>query len=139
MRVLGGAYGANANFATNGNMYLSSYRDPNLKETLTIFDGTADFIRQLDLSSREVDKYIIGTLSSSDIPMTPRNAYLRNVSYEDRQKVRDEILKTQLDDIHKLADVVEACMKKNIYCVFGNDDKIRSEKDLFDEIIPVLV
>ncbi len=146
VRVLGGAYGANANFAANGNMYFSSYRDPNLKETLTIFDGTADFIRELDLSPREVDKYIIGTLSTSDMPLTPRMKgelmlvmHFRNISYEDRQKMRDEVLKTQLDDIHKLADVVEACMKQNIYCVFGNDDKIRSEKDLFDEIIPVLV
>ena len=145
IRVQGGAYGAFVNFFRTGDMYFCSYRDPNLQKTLKIFDGTGDFIRSLNLSPREMDKYVIGTLSSLDTPLTPRmrgdaaiQMYLRSVNYEDRQKSRSQTLDVTLDDIHKLADLIDACMNENIFCVFGNDDKINSEKDLFDEIIPVL-
>ena len=92
-----------------------------------------------------MDKYVIGTLSSLDTPLTPRmrgdaaiQMYLRNVNYEDRQQSRAETLNVSLDDIHKLADLIDSCMNENIFCVFGSEDKIRSEKDLFDEIIPIL-
>lgn len=145
IRVQGGAYGAFVNFFRTGDMFFCSYRDPNLQKTLKVFDGTGEFIRTLDLSSREMDKYVIGTLSNLDTPLTPRmrgdvaiQMYLRNVHYEDRQKAREQILDVTLEQIHQLADLIDACMNENIFCVFGNEDKIQSEKDLFDEIIPIL-
>ena len=38
VRVLGGAYGAFTQFMRNGNAILCSYRDPNLAETLKVYE-----------------------------------------------------------------------------------------------------
>ncbi len=141
IRVQGGAYGAFASFNRNGNLFFGSYRDPNLSETLKTFDGTADFLKNFDVSDREMDKYIIGTLSKSDKPLTPSlkgqvaaDFCLRNITYADRQKSRDEILSARQEDIRALSKLVADCMKQNYLCVFGNEEIIKEHKEIFGEI-----
>lgn len=136
IRVLGGAYGAFVKFRRDGNMYFGSYRDPNLLETLKVYDNTADFLRKFSVSDREMTKYIIGTISSMDMPLTPAlkgelatSAYLANMSNEMRQQQRDEILATKQEDIRALADLVEACMKENAICVLGGNNKVNEAND----------
>lgn len=145
IRVQGGAYGAFTGFNRNGFMYFGSYRDPNLKETLDVFDGTADYAANFTASEREMDKFIIGTMSGVDTPMTPMmkgdaaaTCYLRGITEADRQQRRDEILATRQEDIRALAPLIDACMKENVLCVFGNDEKIAEAKDVFGAIKPAL-
>lgn len=49
-----------------GDLYFGSYRDPKLKKTFEAYQGVVDYIEQLNLSERELEKYIIGTISSKD-------------------------------------------------------------------------
>ena len=142
IRVEGGAYGAFVNFYRNGNMYFESYRDPNLTRTLDVFNGTADFIKNIDLSEREMRKYIIGTISKIDHPKTPAmkgSAAIENVIHEvtqeDRQRERDEILATKVEDIRQLAEIVDACMKEENICVFGNEKVVNDNASLFEKIV----
>ncbi len=141
IRVQGGAYGAFTNFTNTGFMYFGSYRDPHLKETLDVFDRTAEYVKNFDASDREMDKFIIGTMSTVDAPLTPKmkgelaaSCYLRGFTKADRQKARDEILNTRQQDIRNLAPMIDACMKENILCVFGGEEAIRGAKDVFGEI-----
>ena len=141
IRVQGGAYGAFASFGRNGSLLFSSYRDPNLKKTLETFDGTADFLKNFDVSDREMDKYIIGTLSKIDKPLTPSlkgqiaaDFCLRNITYADRQKSRNEILTARQEDIRALSKIVEDCMNQNNLCVFGNEEIIKENAEIFGEI-----
>ena len=142
IRVEGGAYGAFVNFYRNGNMLFESYRDPNLTRTLDVFNGTADFIKNIDLSEREMRKYIIGTISKIDHPKTPAmkgSAAIENVIHEvtqeDRQRERDEILATKVEDIRQLAEMVDACMKEENICVFGNEKVVNDNASLFEKIV----
>ena len=145
IRVQGGAYGAFTSFNRNGMMYFGSYRDPNLTETLAVFDGTADYLAGFDASEREMDKYIIGTMSNIDTPLTPQmkgsaaaTCWLRGITEEDRQKARDEILDTRQADVQKLAPLVKACMEEHVLCVFGGQEKINAHKEVFGEVRPAL-
>ena len=52
IRVQGGAYGAFTQISRVGTLFFSSYRDPNLKETLDVFDKTADYLASFDVSDR---------------------------------------------------------------------------------------
>ena len=145
IRVQGGAYGAMTQFNRNGFMIFSSYRDPNLAETFTVLDETADYVRAFDVSDREMDKFIIGTMSSVDTPLTPQmkgdiaaTFHLRNITWEDRQRAREEILTAQQEDVRALAPMIEAAMRENVCCVLGGEEKIRANAALFDEIRPAL-
>lgn len=145
IRVQGGAYGAFVNFTRSGAMFFGSYRDPNLKRTLDVFNGTADFLRDFNVSDREMDKYILGTISKSDRPLTPSlkgqlaaEFCLKGITYADRQKARAEVLNARQKDIQALADLVDACMKENILCVFGNETVIKDSKEIFGSIKPAI-
>ncbi len=145
VRVQGGAYGASAQFARNGLMLFTSYRDPNLVETLHVFDEISEYIKNFTASEREMTKYIIGTISVVDTPLTPQMKgtlaellYLRGITQDDRQRERDEILGTTKESIQALAPLVESCMKKNTFCVFGGEDKVREHEEIFSRIVKAM-
>lgn len=148
IRVQGGAYGAFAQFDRSGNVVFGSYRDPNLAETIKVYDETVEYLNNFtnqQVSKREMTKYIIGTMSTMDSPLTPQMkgeradaAYIRNISQADLQQERDEILSTRQDDIKKLANVVDAVMKTNVLCVLGGEQKIKASKELFGKLITVI-
>ena len=142
LRVQGGAYGASAQFARNGLMLFTSYRDPNLAETLHVYDEIADYLKSFTASEREMTKYIIGTISTVDMPLTPQMKgnlaeilYLRGITKEDRQRERDEILAADEEAIRTLAPVVEACMRTDTFCVFGGEEKVRENEKLFSRVV----
>lgn len=141
VRVKGGAYGCMNGYARTGDMFFVSYRDPNLKETLDIYDKAADYIRNFDPDERDMTKYIIGTVSDLDIPLTPHAkgsrsmiAYLSGDTYENIQRERDQVLNATKEDIRKLADQVEAVIKDRHICVLGGEEIIKKEADLFDKV-----
>ncbi len=107
VRVQGGAYGGMGAFDRfSGVFSLLSYRDPNLDKTLSIYDQTADFLRDLKLDPAELNKAIIGTIGELDAYQLPDakgytslTRYLLQVSDEERQRTRDEVLGASVTDI----------------------------------------
>ena len=141
IRVLGGAYGVMNGFSTNGNAYFVSYRDPNLENTIKVFKDAYEYIENLELDDRTILQYIIGTLSDVDIPFTPSTkgayslkCYLMNITDDDVQKERDQILGVTKEVINGLGQYIKACMDYDCLCVVGNADKLNEAKDLFDNI-----
>lgn len=141
VRVMGGAYGGFASFARNGNLFFVSYRDPNLTNTINIYDETYKYIENFAASELEMTKYIIGTISELDTPLTPSIIgdkvtvhYIKNIKHEDLVKEREEILNTNSDKIRSIAKVVKKAMEENNLCVVGNENTIESNKDLFEKV-----
>ena len=141
LRVKGGAYGCMCGFSVNGNAYFASYRDPNLKETLDIYRGCGDYLRSFNISDRDMNKYIIGTISNIDRPMNPlakgtrsMNLYMNHVTEEMIRKEREEILNAGQEEIRALADVVAAMLAADQLCVIGSEEKIEEQKALFGEV-----
>ncbi|MGE5632793.1 MAG: insulinase family protein [Caulobacteraceae bacterium] len=144
IRVQGGAYGAFSGFERNGNMFFASYRDPNLAETLKVYDEMYKYLEDFNIDEREMTKYIIGTVSRLDLPLTPYmkgeraiEYYLRNITREDIQKERAEILGTTQEDLRSLSGMVLELMKRNTLCVLGSEMKIKENSKLFDNIVDV--
>jgi len=144
VRVQGGAYGSFFNVSRTGNIYFASYRDPNLKKTLEVYNDTAKFIQEFDASKRDMTKYIIGTISRYDYPLTPSmkgekavSLYISQISQEDIQKERDEILNTKVEDLKKYAEMIDKVVSENLKCVMGNKEVIKENSDLFDSTIDV--
>lgn len=141
IRVLGGAYGAFTQFLRDGTAILCSYRDPNLSETIKAYEELPAYLENLTLSDREMTKYVIGTMAADEIQLTPSMKgeramvhYLSGNTRESRMKIRDEIINCQVEDIRKLAPLVDSVMKDPYICVMGSEDKIQKDKDLFDTV-----
>ncbi len=142
IRVQGGAYGAFTRFYDNGDMVLCSYRDPNLKSSIDAYDGLADYLETFAVSEREMTKYVIGTLSRIDVPLTPSlrgdkamNRYFTGTTKDIVQQRRDQLLATTAADIRALAPLIRSVMADNNLCVMGNEALIRSEEGVFDRLV----
>ena len=141
VRVKGGAYGCMSGFMRTGDMYFTSYRDPNLRKTNEIYEKTPEYLKNFTADEREMTKYIIGTVSELDTPLNPYakgmrslSAYLMGLSYEAVQKEREEVLNATSEDIRALSDLIAAALSENNLCVIGNEDVVEKEKDMFMHI-----
>ena len=142
IRVQGGAYGANASFNRSGTLYFSTYRDPQLKSSLEAFRTLPEWLEGLELTDREMTKYVIGTMSGVDVPLTnslkvSRAALqeLLEISDEARQRTRNEILDVTLEDIKKLAPVIRDVLADNYICVVGGQQAIEENKEEFNTVL----
>ena len=140
VRVKGGAYGCMSSFNRVGDSYFVSYRDPSLEKTLAVYDGVPEYLRKFEVSERDMNKYVIGTISNMDRPMTPAvkgerslNLVMNHVNEEMLKKERKQVLEATKEDIQALADLVEAVLEQRQICVIGNEEKIEEQKELFAE------
>ena len=145
LRVKGGAYGCMSSFNRLGEGYFVSYRDPNLENTLDVYRGVPDYLRNFTVSERDMTKYIIGTISGIDQPLTPSakgdrslNLYMNHVTMDMIRKERAEILDAGQEDIRALADVAEAVLGANQICVIGNEAKVEAAEEVFDVVTDLL-
>ena len=141
IRVKGGAYGCMSSFNRIGEGYFVSYRDPNLKRTIDVYEGVVDYLENFTVSDRDMTKYIIGTISNIDQPMTPAtkgersmNLYMNKVSAEMIKKERAQILDAAQEDIRALAKVAKAVLAADQLCVIGGEEKIEEDKELFGDV-----
>ena len=141
VRVLGGAYGCFTNITKNGNISLSSYRDPNLKTTSDTFLGSADYISSFKADEREMRKFIIGAISGIDRPLSNSDKcsrelslYLSGETDDEIQQRRDEVLSASEEAIRALAVHYDKAMSEGNICVIGSKSQIEANKDLFKEI-----
>ncbi|HLP57744.1 MAG TPA: insulinase family protein, partial [Candidatus Deferrimicrobium sp.] len=141
IRVVGGAYGGYCSFAPNGQVFFSSYRDPNLKETLDNYDAIPGYLDKLELDDKDLNRYIIGTISALDRPLPPSlkgnlavRYYLEKTKPEDLQRDRDEILSVSLADIKAMKKMAVDILAQKAFCVYGSEEKINSHKELFGKI-----
>lgn len=141
IRVKGGAYGCSSQFFRTGIMGLSSYRDPNISNTLKVYEEMAEFVKCLELDDRELRQSIIGVISQMDVPKTPTmkssiaaTMYLQKRTKEDLQKERDEVLDADVTTIRGFYPMIEAALQNAYRVVVGNEVQIKEEAELFDHI-----
>ena len=142
VRVIGSAYGGFSNFSSTGRVYFASYRDPNLKETLENYDGTTSYLNKFDVGKKDMTRFIIGTVARMDRPLTPSRKgnvavqrYFEKVTHEDLQKERDAVLATTPEDMRAMEKMVADILAQDAYCVYGNEEKIQGQKDLFEKLV----
>ena len=128
VRVLGGAYGCSCGCNPSGDLGFSSFRDPNPSRTLGVYDKAAETLAEFAENEDDFTKYVIGAISDMEPIETPyasgRGAcvrYLSNVSDDDRNKRRKEILETTKEDITALIPVFEEFRDKGVTCVVGGN------------------
>jgi len=115
VRVMGGAYGGFCTFsAFSGFFSFLSYRDPNLHETLQVYDLAHEALIEAYENMLEdpdiLHTAIIGTIAEMDGPKSPDQKgftlfqhWLTKQTSEYRQQFRDEILNTKPSDFRDFA------------------------------------
>ena len=145
IRVDGNAYGCGASFTRNGCGSLMSYRDPHLTRTLDVFRDLPSYIESFEADPEEMEKYIIGTISSLDTPLTASlfgsvsmRAYLSGTTQEQVQKEREEVLHADAEEIRGTAPLIRAMLREDAFCVVGSESSLKKEDSIFKTVETLL-
>ena len=132
IRVLGGAYGSILAVNDKIGLALVTYRDPHIKNTNKVYDNLKNYLNNLNCSKSEIEKYIIGTLSTFDRPKSNYLDFIFNISnyYNKRSNndavlQRNEIINTNLKNLKTVISKILKDYRKSGYTVFSNSKKIK--------------
>jgi len=140
VRAKGGAYGVGIDFE-RGNVFFSSYRDPNLGSTFKAFENTADFLNNFDTDEQGLVDVIVGAAGSFDgttgyslIAKAADRRYITGITDDMLRQEWTEMLNTTLEQFRKAGDAVrEACAGGHITAAIS-EAKAASEGKLFAKV-----
>ncbi len=135
VRIKGGAYGASCSFNRYTGLFaFSSYRDPNIKGSLDVYDSTAQFLRNVSWTEKELTSAIIGTIGTIDSYMLPDAKghtslirYLTGLSDEERQRLREEILSAKPEDFTEFIDALDAFKQNAQTVIYTSEQALQKE------------
>jgi Zn-dependent M16 (insulinase) family peptidase len=136
VRVQGGAYGGSASFDPFSGVFMfASYRDPNLLQTLTAYDGAAAYLRD-GVGEQDLVRSIIGAIGTIDTYRLPDAKGFTSLMWEltgntdeNRQKRRDEVLGATAADFKRLGDVLAALAPVARVTVLGSETAIKAANE----------
>jgi presequence protease len=144
VRVIGGAYGGGTRISPSGDLLFTSYRDPNLKETLQAYKASLAFLENFDADETSMTRFIIGTIAGTDRPTTPSQrgsiAMQRYFEKTTAQMLKDErraILSTTAQDIRGMKQMIADVISQDFICVYGSEEKIRENSELFTKLVNI--
>lgn len=136
VRVQGGAYGGSSGldpFA--GTFAFTSYRDPNLVDTIDIYDKASAFLKD-GVGEQDLVRSVIGVIGSVDTYRLPDAKGFTSLVWElagdsedARQKRRDEILGASNRDFKALAEALDQVASKGQVVVLGSETAIKAAND----------
>ena len=136
-----GAYGGMVNFGASG-LIITSYRDPNIKETYDVYNGLADYVKNANLTQKDLERYILKTYSQYTYPSGELSGasnaivnYLSGKTDEEKLQLLHEIKSLTVEDVKASAKLFENLMKKGTYSTVGDSRKVNENKELFENNI----
>lgn len=136
VRVQGGAYGGSSGldpFA--GTFAFTSYRDPNLVDTIDIYDKASAFLKA-GVGEQDLVRSVIGVIGSVDTYRLPDAKGFTSLVWElagdsedARQKRRDEILGASNRDFKALAEALDQVARNGQVVVLGSETAIKAAND----------
>jgi Zn-dependent M16 (insulinase) family peptidase len=138
IRFKGNAYGAGAWYDDAlGTVGLYSYSDPNIVETLAIFDRFRDYIAAQQWSQTDIDRAIIGRAKETVTPIRPAWAtatalmrHLRGDSDELRQARYAATLRATPESVKETTlRVLDANEPRSAVCVVSSREKLNEANE----------
>ena len=138
VRGSGGAYGVSAHVdMMEGLFTFQTYRDPRISGSFTDLFAALKQIAESGVSQEALDSSLISIISRELHPIYPQKGaimafrrYLYHISDEFRQKRRDVLIATTVDDIRRAAaDILKALEIGDCRVVIANGSLIRKEQE----------
>ncbi|KIV94541.1 hypothetical protein PV10_02297 [Exophiala mesophila] len=108
VREKGGAYGASASASPISGLFtMSSYRDPNPRNTLNVFERAGAFARDKPWTQREIDESKLSMFQSIDAPTSVSGEagkeFMYGITEDMDQQMRENLLDVTKEDVQRVA------------------------------------
>ena len=134
IREKGGAYGASASASPIGSLFsMSSYRDPNPKNSLHTFEKAGKYASEKDWSARELEEAKLSIFQRVDAPVDVNaegsKEFMFGITDEMEQHNRERLLDVTKEDVQSAADkfLVQAPAEQRASVVLGEQQPWMSD------------
>jgi Zn-dependent M16 (insulinase) family peptidase len=142
IRMRGGAYGVFAvPQGAEGIFIFSSYRDPNIVDTLKAFRDSLDYASRGTIDNDQIEKAIIGTIGKDEKPLDPGEKGFTNfkrklygVTDELRQQRREYILEVNRTALSRAAEKLLNEFQNGFAVVMANKKSLSVAADDLPEL-----
>ena len=135
IRLKGGAYGAGCGHNGMEHTFkMHSYRDPNIKNTLDVFNGLIDYVHNANWTQSEIEEGIIGTAKLGEKPIRPESAtgialwrhYMAETK-EFREDWHRRVLASTPTEVKRaMSDLLEENFSSGGLCVLSSQEKLET-------------
>jgi presequence protease len=126
VREKGGAYGASASASPISGLFtMSSYRDPNPRNSLGVFNRAGLYARDKDWTSRELEESKLSIFQNIDAPKSVSSEggkeFMYGITEEMDQQMRERLLGVTKDDVQRVAQkyLIDLPAGLRSVCVLG--------------------
>ena len=121
----------------SGVFSFTSYRDPNLEDTVRTYDDTGRFLRDHSLSADELTKSVIGAIGRLDAYQLPDaqgyTSMIRKLVGETEtslQQYRDQLLSTTTQDVRDFGEILCSLATNGTVVAVGAQDTLSSASSI---------
>lgn len=143
IRLKGGAYGGGCGFLNGNYFYMYSYRDPNINKSYEVFKNVGNYLSEIDMDEKHLNRFIIGAVNVEDAPLKNNRInsivlrrHYNGVTQERLDLRREEMLSVSLNDIREVGQELTTAME-NIVMSTVSDQTSIEKSELFKNIIVV--
>ncbi|MGA0334593.1 MAG: hypothetical protein ACO3NW_11670, partial [Kiritimatiellia bacterium] len=135
VRMKGGAYGSSCSYShLDGTLCFSSYRDPHLDQTLTLYLQAGDWLKSLSLDREALEQAVIGTLGKMSPPEKPSSTvsksffrHLIGLEHSRREQFWREIQETTSDHLAAYGEALQQAVDRETrICVLGGESALNA-------------
>ena len=141
LRDNGGAYGAYC-VSSAEDLYIYTYRDPNVAETFAYFDALPDKIAALEADQEKINNYIISTYSELAKPAGEFTGAINALNNRISGKPDDQTLRSMRalktatpESLKTFAAYVADMMNTNIRGTAGSASSVSANAELYDTVL----
>ncbi|MBQ6061230.1 MAG: insulinase family protein [Clostridia bacterium] len=127
--------------SSNETFYLLTYRDPNLAETFTFYDGLPDMINNLDVDQSTIDKYILSTYSGLAMPegemsgaTSALNNYINGVPEDLKLQNMKAVKSVTPETVKAFALSLADILNTGVRGTAGSAGAINANAEMFDAV-----
>lgn len=139
VREKGGAYGASGSASPMSDLFtMSSYRDPNPRNSLATFNRAGIFARDRAWTDRELEESKLSLFQQIDAPRSVSSdgskEFMYGITQEMDQKRREQLLSVTKDDVKRVAQryMIEGCDQNVSTAILGEKkDWVEEDKSWY--------
>ncbi len=127
--------------SSNETFYLLTYRDPNLAETFTFYDGLPDMINNLDVDQSTIDKYILSTYSGLAMPegemsgaISALNNYINGVPEDLKLQNMKAVKSVTPETVKAFALSLADILNTGVRGTAGSAGAVNANAEMFDAV-----
>lgn len=141
LREKAGAYGANLVISQDGSVVFTTYRDPNLRESIDTIKNIVTYLKNYKPTEQDIKNAIISVIANMEKEddlflktFFEDRKKLSNFDFEAEAKLKAEVLNTTASDLDQFIAKLEKGLENPSIVIAGSEKQIQNNSQVFQTV-----